>query len=83
MSQLASLSRLDQLTLSDNPCVAQPEQVDRQYDYRPYVINWCLGLRLLDGLPVGAKESLKVSSQWKERYDEHRFGTKQWTDLDI
>ena len=63
MSQLASLSRLDQLTLSDNPCVAQPEQVDRQYDYRPYVINWCLGLRLLDGLPVGAKESLKVSSQ--------------------
>ena len=70
VSQLASLSRLDHLTLSDNPCVDQPEELDKQFDYRPYVINWCLGLRMLDGVPVGAKESLKVrtgklSSQYK------------------
>ena len=32
----------------------------RQFDYRPYVINWCLSLRMLDGVLVGAKESLKV-----------------------
>ena len=60
VSQLAHLSRLEQLTVSTNPCLAQPDQVEAQYDYRPYVINWCLGLRMLDGLPVGAKESLKV-----------------------
>jgi hypothetical protein len=38
----------------------------RQFDYRPYVINWCLSLRLLDGVLVGAKESLKVSLSAKE-----------------
>jgi hypothetical protein len=30
------------------------------------VINWCLSLRLLDGVLVGAKESLKVSLSAKE-----------------
>ena len=59
-NQLAHLSRLEQLTVSANPCLAQPDQLEAQYDYRPYVINWCLGLRMLDSLPVGAKESLKV-----------------------
>ena len=60
LSHLAHLSRLEQLTISGNPCVQQEEQIEKQFDYRPYVINWCLGLRTLDGLPVGAKESLKV-----------------------
>ena len=61
VSQLAHLSRLEQLSITDNPCIQQEEEIERQFDYRPYVINWCLGLRVLDGLPVGARESLKVA----------------------
>ena len=60
ISHLAHLSRLEQLSITDNPCIQQEEEIERQFDYRPYVINWCLGLRMLDSLPVGAKESLKV-----------------------
>ena len=60
MSHLAHLSRLDQLTLAENPCIKQPDDVEHQFDHRPHVINWCLGLRMLDGIMVGAKESLKV-----------------------
>ena len=61
ISHLAHLSRLEQLSITDNPCIQQEEEIERQFDYRPYVINWCLGLRVLDGLPVGARESLKVA----------------------
>ena len=32
----------------------------KQFDYRPYVINWLLHLRMLDGELVTPKESLKV-----------------------
>ena len=57
LSFLTGLSHLEQLTLANNPCIAQPEDdLSRQFDYRPYVINWCLTLRMLDGTGVGAKE---------------------------
>ena len=61
ISHLAHLSRLEQLSITDNPCIQQEQEIERQFDYRPYVINWCLGLRVLDGVPVGARESLKVA----------------------
>ena len=61
LAHIAHLSRLEQLSLASNPCIEQPEDPERHWDYRPYAINWCLGLRALDGVPVGAKESLKVS----------------------
>ena len=56
VSFLSGLTMLEQLTLADNPCILQPEDESKQFDYRPYVINWCLGLRVLDGVHVGAKE---------------------------
>nr|XP_037281836.1 LOW QUALITY PROTEIN: uncharacterized protein LOC119174839 [Rhipicephalus microplus] len=40
------------------------------FDYRPYVINWCLGLRVLDDFVVTQRESLKAEwlySQGKGR----------------
>ena len=67
VSHLAHLSRLDQLTLAENPCIKQPDDVEHQFDHRPYVINWCLGLRMLDGIMVGAKESLKFDRPFMER----------------
>ena len=56
LTHLSHLSCLEQLTIANNPAVEQPENERRQYDYRPYVINWCLSLRVLDGILVGAKE---------------------------
>ncbi len=56
LSHLSGLRCLEQLTLANNPALRQPEDIRRQFDYRPYVINWCLSLRMLDGLSVGAKE---------------------------
>ena len=53
---LTSLTFLEQLTLANNPMIAQPEEIRKQFDYRPYVINWCLSIRVLDGMLVGAKE---------------------------
>ena len=47
---------IEQLTIANNPSVEQPENERKQFDYRPYVINWCLSLRVLDGILVGAKE---------------------------
>ena len=47
---------LEQLTLASNPAIDQPEDERHQFDYRPYLINWCLSLRVLDGVLVGAKE---------------------------
>lgn len=57
VSNLTGLANVEQLTLANNPCVSQPQDdIRRQFDYRPYVINWCLGVRVLDGVVVSAKE---------------------------
>ncbi|CAD5119238.1 DgyrCDS7871 [Dimorphilus gyrociliatus] len=43
----------------------------RPFDYRPFVINWCLNVRVLDGKSVSEKESLLAEwlySQGKGRY---------------
>ena len=58
MTHLSHLSCIEQLTIANNPAVEQPENERQQFDYRPYVINWCLSLRVLDGIGVGAKERL-------------------------
>jgi len=44
------------LSITNNPAILQPDDERQQFDYRPYVINWCLSLRVLDGVMVGAKE---------------------------
>jgi centrosomal protein CEP97 len=56
LSYLSAIQSLEQLTLANNPAIAQPEDIRNQFDYRPYVINWCLGIRVLDGIVVSAKE---------------------------
>lgn len=56
VAHLTSVPCLEQLTLANNPCIEQPEDIRKQFDYRPFVINWCLGIRVLDGVMVGAKE---------------------------
>ncbi|GFY55862.1 centrosomal protein of 97 kDa [Trichonephila inaurata madagascariensis] len=71
VSHLVKLHCLEQLTISGNPCLSIEELSLPPFDYRPFIINWCLGLRLLDGHVATQKESLKAEwlySQGKGRH---------------
>ncbi|TSK17826.1 Centrosomal protein of 97 kDa [Bagarius yarrelli] len=69
MSYLASLHNLEQLSIINNPCVIATPSLPG-CDYRPYVVSWCLNLKVLDGYVVSQKEGLKAEwlySQGKGR----------------
>nr|XP_020855513.1 centrosomal protein of 97 kDa isoform X2 [Phascolarctos cinereus] len=69
ISFLASLSELEQLSIMNNPCVMATPSIPG-FDYRPYVVSWCLNLKVLDGYVISQKESLKAEwlySQGKGR----------------
>ncbi|XP_042874189.1 uncharacterized protein LOC122254532 isoform X3 [Penaeus japonicus] len=79
LSNLSHLNLLEQVTILNNPCLDPIQPTDESgapigpplgFDYRPYVINWCLNLKVLDGYKVTPKESLKAEwlySQGKGR----------------
>ncbi|KAK1167994.1 centrosomal protein of 97 kDa isoform X1 [Acipenser oxyrinchus oxyrinchus] len=69
VSFLTSLSELEQLSIMSNPCVMATPSLPG-YDYRPYIVSWCLNLKILDGYIVSQKEGLKAEwlySQGKGR----------------
>ncbi|XP_009991698.1 PREDICTED: centrosomal protein of 97 kDa [Chaetura pelagica] len=66
---LASLHQLEQLSIMNNPCVMATPSIPG-FDYRPYIVSWCLNLKVLDGYVISQKESLKAEwlySQGKGR----------------
>lgn len=70
ISYLYGLPCLEQLAIANNPAILMTGQLVG-FDYRPFVVNWCLGIRLLDGYVVTQKESLKAEwlySQGKGRH---------------
>ncbi|XP_020640646.3 centrosomal protein of 97 kDa isoform X1 [Pogona vitticeps] len=69
ISSLASLPELEQLSIMNNPCVMATPSIPG-FDYRPYIVSWCLSLKVLDGYVISQKESLKAEwlySQGKGR----------------
>lgn len=69
VSYLAPLHELEQLSIMSNPCVMATPSLPG-FDYRPYVMSWCLSLKVLDGYVVSQKEGLKAEwlySQGKGR----------------
>ncbi|XP_062866971.1 centrosomal protein of 97 kDa [Trichomycterus rosablanca] len=69
VSYLAPLHNLEQLSIMSNPCVTAAPSLPG-CDYRPYVVSWCLSLKVLDGYVVSQKEGLKAEwlySQGKSR----------------
>ncbi|XP_022229690.2 centrosomal protein of 97 kDa [Drosophila obscura] len=59
---LSHLSNLLSLSITDNGCVNMslgPNSVDG-FDYRPFVLNWCMSLKCIDGYAVDPIESLKA-----------------------
>ncbi|MBN3322662.1 CEP97 protein, partial [Atractosteus spatula] len=69
VSYLAPLPDLEQLSIMSNPCVMATPSLPG-FDYRPYIVSWCLSLKILDGYVVSQKEGLKAEwlySQGKGR----------------
>ncbi|XP_057709483.1 centrosomal protein of 97 kDa isoform X2 [Corythoichthys intestinalis] len=69
VAHLAQLHELEQLSIMNNPSVMPTPSLPR-FDYRPYVMSWCLSLKVLDGFVVSQKEGLKAEwlySQGKGR----------------
>nr|XP_046259538.1 centrosomal protein of 97 kDa [Scatophagus argus] len=69
VSYLAPLHSLEQLSIMNNPCVMATPSLPG-FDYRPYIMSWCLSLKVLDGYVVSQKEGLKAEwlySQGKGR----------------
>uniref|UniRef100_A0A182Q2M9 Centrosomal protein of 97 kDa n=1 Tax=Anopheles farauti TaxID=69004 RepID=A0A182Q2M9_9DIPT len=56
---LSHLNNLNSITIADNPCVQMAGNV-MGYDYRPFVLNWCMSVKHIDGFVVTAIESLKA-----------------------
>ncbi|XP_060944510.1 centrosomal protein of 97 kDa [Limanda limanda] len=69
VSYLSPLRDLEQLSIMSNPCVMATPSLP-EFDYRPYIMSWCLNLKVLDGYVVSQKEGLKAEwlySQGKGR----------------
>ncbi|XP_050078969.1 uncharacterized protein LOC126565802 [Anopheles maculipalpis] len=56
---LSHLNNLNSITIADNPCVQMAGNVVG-FDYRPFVLNWCMSVKHIDGFVVTAIESLKA-----------------------
>ncbi|XP_017110692.1 centrosomal protein of 97 kDa isoform X1 [Drosophila elegans] len=56
---LSHLSNLLSISITDNPCVNMTNSLDG-FDYRPFVLNWCMSLKYIDGYVVDPIESLKA-----------------------
>ncbi|CAG4960692.1 unnamed protein product [Colias eurytheme] len=71
VSFLVHLNQLDSFTIQGNPCVAMAGKDKLGFDYRPFVLNWIMSVKSIDGFIVSAIESLKAEwlySQGKGRY---------------
>ncbi|XP_034646203.1 centrosomal protein of 97 kDa isoform X2 [Trachemys scripta elegans] len=68
-NEIRDLNELEQLSIMNNPCVMATPSIPG-FDYRPYIVSWCLNLKVLDGYVISQKESLKAEwlySQGKGR----------------
>ncbi|GAB6032549.1 centrosomal protein 97kDa [Chamberlinius hualienensis] len=59
ISNLGGLSNLEELNISNNPCIDLSKS-PVGFDYRPFVVNWCQSVKVLDDFVVTSKESLKA-----------------------
>ncbi|KAG7305158.1 hypothetical protein JYU34_010658, partial [Plutella xylostella] len=71
VSHLVHLTQLEGLTVQGNPCVSMSGKDKVGFDYRPFVLNWIMSVKSIDGFGVSAIESLKAEwlySQGKGRH---------------
>ncbi|CAF4776389.1 unnamed protein product, partial [Rotaria sp. Silwood1] len=59
ISYLCSFFNLNTLYIIDNPCLSIVDErygCHQPFDYRPYILNWCLSIHNLDGIFITRKE---------------------------
>ncbi|XP_055681002.1 centrosomal protein of 97 kDa [Lutzomyia longipalpis] len=77
ISTLVGLCNLHSISISDNPCVQMTGSAVG-FDYRPYVLNWCMSVKLIDGFVVTPIESLKAEWLYSQgRGRQFRVGEQQ------
>lgn len=77
ISTLSGLCNLHSISISDNPCV-QMTGSSVGFDYRPFVLNWCMSVKLIDGFVVTPIESLKAEWLYSQgRGRQFRVGEQQ------
>ncbi|XP_066153165.1 centrosomal protein of 97 kDa isoform X1 [Euwallacea fornicatus] len=59
ISRLGHLVNLTKISIANNPCVNMTGS-NIGFDYRPFVINWCLNVNVIDDYVVDAIESLRA-----------------------
>ncbi|XP_030383587.1 centrosomal protein of 97 kDa [Scaptodrosophila lebanonensis] len=59
---LSHLNNLQSISITENPCVNMTLGANSLdgFDYRPFVLNWCMSLKFIDGYVVDPIESLKA-----------------------
>ncbi|CAF4952619.1 unnamed protein product [Pieris macdunnoughi] len=80
VSFLVHLTELDSFTIQGNPCVAMAGKDKLGFDYRPFVLNWILSVKSIDGFIVSAIESLKAEWLYSQGKGRH-FQTGQHREL--
>ncbi|GJQ84535.1 putative leucine-rich repeat protein [Trypoxylus dichotomus] len=77
ISQLVNLTNLKSISLVNNPCVVMTGH-KIGFDYRPFVINWCMNVQVIDGYVVDAIESLRGEWLYSQGRGRHfRVGDQQ------
>ncbi|XP_022124801.2 centrosomal protein of 97 kDa isoform X2 [Pieris rapae] len=80
VSFLVHLTELDSFTIQGNPCIAMAGKDKLGFDYRPFVLNWILSVKSIDGFMVSAIESLKAEWLYSQGKGRH-FQTGQHREL--
>ncbi|KAF5308315.1 hypothetical protein FQR65_LT06309 [Abscondita terminalis] len=77
ISQLVHLTNLNNISIANNPCVNMAGNV-AGFDYRPFIVNWCMNVRTIDGYVVDAIESLRAEWLYSQGRGRHfRVGDQQ------
>ncbi|VEN63371.1 unnamed protein product [Callosobruchus maculatus] len=70
ISRLAHLVNLNKISIANNPCVNMTGN-NIGFDYRPFVINWCLNVRVIDDYVVDPIESLRAEWLYSQGRGRH------------
>lgn len=75
---LVGLTSLAGVVVADNPCVQMVGPAINGFDYRPFVLNWCMTVQSIDGFAVTPIESLKAEWLYSQgRGRQFRVGEQQ------
>ncbi|CAG9766683.1 unnamed protein product [Ceutorhynchus assimilis] len=77
LSRLSHLVNLTKISIANNPCVnITGNKIG--FDYRPFVINWCLNVNVIDDYVVDAIESLRAEWLYSQGRGRHfRIGDQR------